>query len=314
MSMGSSFEDLLASYEPPTELDIVIPGQAEPKVKDAAHGGGSGGSTGAAGGAAGAGAGAAAGSATPEPAPQLPEGSDPDEDLAEVADEPDEGSSAETAQEPEAEQEPESLVEDAPTLHEPSGVSAPAKEPAPVVRELKHSGGSLSFEGSNAYLKQFPKSLIDMMRSILEVHGGAEFASKYSQSTLVTAFVVAAMGVNFEADADTMTAIAVFRDNDPKLTRIKTDTATLLEQNQILEKGMSKVYDLLGAVMATTTVLEMGQAYALAERTAHLDTDGVMPETIDVAQKRVVLTRDNIRKRVKTHIKDEAIRANRPLR
>lgn len=201
MSMGSSFEDLLASYEPPTEMDIVIPGQAEPKVKDAAHGGGSGGSSGAAGaagGAAGAGAGAAAGSATPEPAPQLPEGSDPDEDLAEVADEPDEGSSAETAQEPaqepEAEQEPESLVEDAPTLHEPSGVSAPSNEPAPVVRELKHSGGSLSFEGSNAYLKQFPKSLIDMMRSILEVHGGAEFASKYSQSTLVTAFVVAAMG------------------------------------------------------------------------------------------------------------------------
>lgn len=152
------------------------------------------------------------------------------------------------------------------------------------------------------------------MREILRPRLGEAFARDISQVSIVSAFVMAAMGTEIITDESTAHAVKAFRENNPKTDAIDKRTASLLEQQSRLEESMKKLATLMGEVADTTTILEMGQAYALAERTAFLDTEGVLPETIDVTQKRAVASRDNIRKRVKAQQREEKIRAGRPIR
>jgi hypothetical protein len=257
----------------------------------------------------------------------LPEGSDEDEAAAAAAAEEEQVAqelqrTQETAR-PEAEAATDNEAEDvgsdtdshpADPITEPvqpESVSVRQAAPYPVV---PRKGGGLSFEGESAYLKQFPRILIDQMREILKPHLGDVFARDLSQVSIVTAFVIASLGAEIATDESTTEAVKAFRANDPKTDAIEKRTAELLEQQGKIEASLKKVIERLGEVADTTAVLEMGQAYALAERTALLDTDGVLPETIDVTQKRAVASRDNIRKRVKTHQAEEKVRSGRPIR
>lgn len=306
----SSFEDLLGQYESPSEVDIVVPG----KVGAAGSKGGN---------APAATAPAPAGTPTdshpastaPEPEPQLPEGSDPDEKESAPEDEgPDpvqDSSPVETVEVNASDDEtldPDGS-DDEPVL--PESVPAATVSSHPVI---PRKGGGLSFEGESAYLKQFPRVMIDQMREILRPQLGEAFARDISQVSIVTAFAMATMGTEITTDEITDHAVQAFRANDPKTDAIEKRTAVLLEQQTKVEGVLKKVFEKLNEVADTSAVLEMGQAYALAERTAHLDTDGALPETIDVTQKRAVASRDNIRKRVKAQQRDEKIRAGRPIR
>lgn len=130
----------------------------------------------------------------------------------------------------------------------------------------------------------------------------------------MTAFVMAAMGTEITTDEITAHAVEAFKANNPRTDAIDKRTTVLLEQQSKAEDMLKKVIEKLGEVAETAAVLEMGQAYALAERTAQLDTSGALPETIDVTQKRAVASRDNIRKRVAALRRDEKIQAGRPIR
>ena len=313
--MGSSFDDLLGQYEAPTDYDIVLPGRV-------GAAGSKGGSNAAAAPAPVTSPGTPAdshpASTAPEPAPQLPEGSDDDDDV--VADEQAqaEQDTQEAARHVEAEatavdEDTYDVAEpdDAESSPGPNSASVPQAAAQPVI---PRKGGGLTFEGPSVNLKYFPRVLIEQMREMLKPHLGEDFARDLSQFSLVTAFAIAALGTELITDEYTAHAVKAFRANDPKADVIEKRTAALLEQQSRLEGSLKKIADKLGDVAETATVLEMGQAYALAERTALLDTDGVLPETIDVTQKRAVASRDNIRARVKKHQAEEKIRAGRPIR
>lgn len=302
----SAFDDLVGEYEQPSEVEIFLPAKVGPT--------GNKGGNNAAGNTApptDKSADSHAGAA-PEPAPQLPEGSDPD-DPTSVEEEGAAAVAAEEAETP-AEDSDEGFTDtdtDAPVLEPVQPDDASSQQTLPVI---PRKNGGLSFEGESAYLKQFPRVLIDQMRDILRPRLGEAFARDISQVSIVTAFVMAAMGTDIVTDESTAHAVKAFRENDPKTDAIDKRTVALLEQQRRLEESIKKLSVLMGEVADTTVVLEMGQAYALAERTALLDTDGVLPETIDVTQKRAVASRDNIRKRVKAQQREEKIRAGRPIR
>jgi hypothetical protein len=320
--MGSSFDDLLGQYEPPTDYDIVLPGKVGPAGN---KGGNNAASTPAAVTAPGTPADSHPAGTSQEPAPELPEGSDEDEVAAaaeeeQAAQQEQERQAQRAAEEAEAEttteEEAGNTTGTDPTSSDPDSVqpeSVPGLQAAPYP-VIPRKGGGLSFEGESAYLKQFPRILIDQMREILKPHLGDVFARDLSQVSIVTAFVIASLGAEIATDESTAEAVKAFRANDPKTDAIEKRTAALLEQQAKIEGSLKKISEKLGEVADTTAVLEMGQAYALAERTALLDTDGVLPETIDVTQKRAVASRDNIRKRVKTHQTEEKVRAGRPIR
>ena len=314
--MGSSFDDLLGQYEAPTDYDIVLPGRV-------GAAGNKGGSNAAAAPAPVTSPGTPADShpagTAPEPAPQLPEGSD-DNDAVTDEQSQVEQDPQKAAHRPEAEAAAADSDNDAEKVEEPDDAEFSTRpDSAPVQQAAAHpviprKGGGLSFEGPSVNLKYFPRVLIEQMREMLKPHLGEDFARDLSQFSLVTAFAIAALGTELTTDEYTAHAVKAFRANDPKADVIEKRTAALLEQQTRLEGSLKKIFDRLGDVAETATVLEMGQAYALAERTALLDTDGVLPETIDVTQKRAVASRDNIRARVKKHQAEEKIRSGRPIR
>jgi hypothetical protein len=317
--MGA-FDDLLSMGAPEPEVHIYLPGKVGTVDKggDAAQ---------AAASPAGKPSDSQASSTAPEPEPQLPEGSDPDDpdelDTAED-DAADAAAAAAAAREmfkldPEPAPEPDSYddpVEDltgsaVPASDGGEGDDIEADAAQPVI---PRKGGGLTFEGESAYLKQFPRVLIDQMRKILETQVNEEFARDISQVSIVTAFVMASMGSKITTDDVTSHAVQAFKAVDPRTDAIDKRTAALLEKQTKTEGMLTAVLGKLRDVTEATAVLEMGQAYALAERTAQLDTAGTVPENIDVTQKRVILARDNIRKRVKAQRQDEKIRAGRPIR
>lgn len=309
--MGA-FDELLSMGAPEPEVHIYLPGKVGTVDKggDAAQ---------AAASPAGKPADSQASSAAPEPEPQLPEGSDPDDPDTAEEDAADAAAAAAAAREmfkldpaPASEAEPEPEDED--FDEDPAEPDGPAPEPVAMRPMASRKVGVLSFEGEHSHLKHFPKALIEALRELLKGPLGDVPARELSQNSVVTAFVIAALGVEFSADDSTMDAVAAFKANDPRTQAIEQRTAVLLEQ-QITATGMLKaLLARVGEVTETAAVLEMGQAYALAERTAQLDTSATVPENIDVTQKRVVAARENIRKRVKTHRQDEKIRSGRPIR
>lgn len=292
----SSFEELLNSYEPPSEVEIFLPA----KLGEMDKGGSAAPDTASDQTRTADQSSAAAG---PEPEPQLPEGSDPDEpEEAEETEVDDPG--------PAVEQLPAEPVDESGANVAATGTAASALVPPVIPRK----GGGLSFEGESAYLKQFPRVLIDQMREILERQLGSAFARDISQVSIVTAFAMASIGADIATDEITAHAVRAFRASDPRADLIDERTAAIQEQavetQALLRRVLKKVED----VEETAAVLEMGQAYSMAERTAQLDTMGVLPETIDVAQKRVVAAKNNIRVKVAAHRRDERTRAGRPIR
>lgn len=321
MSGGGSFQDLLGEYEAPTDYDIVLPG----KVGEAAgnKGGANTPSSPAATTPAGTPAESHPAGTSQEPAPELPEGSDEDEASVAAASADEERVAEELQQAQETAQqeaEAETAVEETVGPDETDSEAEPVEIVlAPAVQDkpypvIPRKGGSLTFDSPSVNLKYFPRVLVEEMREILKPHLGEEFAKDLSQFSLVTAFVIAAMGADLTTDEYTAHAVRAFRANDPKADVIEKRTAALLEQQSKTEAMLKEIGDKLGAVADTSAVLEMGQAYALAERTALLDTTGVMPESIDVTQKRAVASRDNIRTRVKKLQSEEKVRNGRPIR
>lgn len=319
----SAFDELLAQYEAPSADDIVLPVRAgTPGGKADGSKDISGGNTPAGTGAASSAAPAGPAGTAPEPAPQLPEGSDDDEDkeAAEAGEEAAEEAGQEAARQRAAAEETPA-GEDAEPAGDDTAVTVPDPGPkaAPQAGEQQYpviprKGAGLTFEGESAYLKQFPRALIDQMREILKPSLGDAFARDLSQVSIVTAFVVAAMGVELTTDEHTARAVQAFRENDPRADLLEKRTESLLELQEKCLRVMKDMVLKTGQLIDTAAVLEMGQAYALAERTAVLKTDGVLPESIDVTQKRALASRDNIRKRVREQQKLEKERAGRPLR
>ncbi|MFJ2662618.1 hypothetical protein [Arthrobacter koreensis] len=301
----SSFDELLNQFEAPTVADIFIPGKVGALDK-----GGAAAPSGAA--ATGKPADSQGTPTGPEPEPELPEGSDPDEP---------EGDGEDQEEEPPTDDDME-----ADPLGDEIGFNdsnenggshehneaVPAQPAEPVV--IPRKGGGLTFEGQSVNIKYFPRVLVEEMREMLRPRLGEDFARDLSQFSLVTAFVIAAMGVDITTDDYTAHAVAAFRATDPRTDAIDKRTAVILEAQEKQAETLKKVMKRLGTMEDTLAVIEQGQAYALAERTAQLDTAGATPETIEVTQKRAIASRDNIRRKVGALRRDETIQAGRPIR
>lgn len=318
--MGA-FEDVLNEGLPEPEVHIYLPGKvgAVEKGGDATQAGAS---------QAGKPSDSQTSGTAPEPAPQLPEGSDPDdpdtaeddaEDVAAVAAAALAMFKPEPAPVATVDPEPVGAADEGDV--DPSGAESDEQVADDADTDGAHpviprKGGGLTFEGPSVNLKYFPRVLIEQMREVLRPRLGEEFARDLSQFSLVTAFVIAAMGVDLTTDEYTKEAVKAFRANDPRTDAIEKRTALMLEQQTRFEGMLKAVLARVGEVTETAAALEIGQAYALAERTAQLDsaTASALPENLDVTQKRVIATRDNIRKRVKAQRQDEKIRAGRPIR
>lgn len=316
------FDDLLRQGAPEPEVSIYLPG----KVGTVDKGGDA---TQAAAAPAGKPSDSQGSSTAPEPEPQLPEGSDPDDpdtadddaaDAAEAAAAAREMFKVEPAVEAvsaeagggQAGDGQDAPEDDDDTVHSADRADVGSKRRAVANRK----GSGLSFEGEHSHLKQFPKALIEILRDVLKPHLGDVATRELSQNTVVTAFVVASLGVDFSADDNTLDAVQAFKAADPRTDAIEKRTVSLLEQQTRFEKMMKALLARVGELAETSAVLEIGQAYALAERTAQLDSEtaSAPPEKLDVTQKRVIATRDNIRNRVKVQRQDEKIRDGRPIR
>lgn len=318
--MGA-FDDLLSKGAPEPEVHIYLPGKVGTVDKggDAAQ---------AAASQAGRPADSQTSATAPEPEPQLPEGSDPNDPGTAEDDAADAAAAAAAAREmfkleparevaPDVDPDPEDGLgaddADLPgTDSEQPGGDDPGQDTSLPV--IPRKGGGLTFEGESASLKQFPKVLIDEMRKVLGTQLNDAFARDISQVSIVTAFAMAVLGADVTVDETTGHAVRAFKASDPRTDAIEKRTAVLVEQQTRFEGMLKALLARVGEVTETAAVLEIGQAYALAERTAQLDTSGTVPENIDVTQKRVVAARDNIRRRVKTQRQEEKIRSGRPIR
>jgi len=301
----SGFDSILDEFKTATadDIHIYVPGVVG--GDKSAPAGNPGTSSANAGGSSAAHAGNA-----PEPAPELPEGSDPDDPAA--VDEPEEEDVTPVEPDPEPELSDTTTTEDFP---DPEPIQLGVDQtPSPEFPVIDRKNAALNFGGDSCTLRQFPKGLVETMRELLIPSLGKTFATDLSQNSVVVAFVIASLGTDLDTDANTAHAVKAFRETDPKTDLVDKRTRELLQQQVKVEAVLKTLTKHIGAMASTTSVLEMGQAYLLADRTAQIDSAGITPETIDITQKRVVAARDNVRTRVGKLDREETIRAGRPVR
>jgi hypothetical protein len=316
--MSSSFDLALESFRAPApeDLEIALPPRREPKAADPVaepelgqHGGSADGSS-----ASSEAHGDVATSSTPEPAPQRDEpddGEHTDSTESQIAararlvasedvESPEDVSEA--AEEPE---QPQPTVE---LLPEPA--PTPRKEPVNVravlastegsdPRAFKRLGFSAGEDVETLTVTRFPQPAIDKLRLLLAPSLGGDFAEQISSPALITAFLVATIGVDLELDENTAAAADAFRTSDARISGVEDrldQVASNVEQlANAMKMSLSRVADTGNLVEG----MEFALAYLIADRVAGLSTTDVNETNIDVAQKKVLTARESIRKRAK---------------
>lgn len=144
-------------------------------------------------------------------------------------------------------------------------------------------------------VKRFPQPLVDKLRILIAPKLGGEFAETISASALVSAFLVAQLGVDLDFDESTAAAVDAFRDEDQRVTVIE-DRIELALQNidqlaQATRLGLKRVSE----VGVTADSIDFAVAYLLTDRVAGLSTADVNESNVDVTQKKVLVARSQVR-------------------
>lgn len=154
-----------------------------------------------------------------------------------------------------------------------------------------------SHEGEDTVLKKFPKPLVERLREMLAGHVGREFADKCSTSALVTAFMVAKLGISYTTDANTTRAMHAFRELEPQLSVLENNTAEMYEGLQQLGAVVRAMGSRLREVGDSLEGVELSNAYLVMSRLVGLNTDTATERNLEVDQPRVLVAREQIRSR-----------------
>lgn len=148
--------------------------------------------------------------------------------------------------------------------------------------------------GDLSQVKGIPKAIIEKMRDMLAAvpEFGREKADDTSIPTIVNGYLVSQLNVVRDGFSDQVVEVAeAFSYYDPALSRMQAVVAQLDQQNQIMQRMFMNAKEQGAKVGA----IETGMAYLLAERTGQLDTSNVLPETMDMTQKKVMKARQRTR-------------------
>ncbi|MFF2053677.1 hypothetical protein ACFVU2_18890 [Leifsonia sp. NPDC058194] len=316
--MSSFMDQALDAYRAPTsdDLEIALPPRRESKAEPARtepgdpgqHGGaadGSQGSTDA------HNDDVASTAAEPEPQRDEPDdGEHTDSTEAQVAARAarQRAEAVEEAKEAPAEdappQDPEPALEVAP---EPVTVAAKHLDAKMVLattegtspRSFTRIGFSAGEGTPSLVLKRFPQPAIDKLRVLLAPSLGGEFAEQISAPALVTAFLVATIGVDLELDENTSAAADAFRTSDARIAGVEDRLDEVAENVAQLANAMKLSLNRIGETGNLVDNMEFAMAYLVADRVAGVTKPETTEVNVDVAQKKVLVARESIRKRAK---------------
>jgi hypothetical protein len=308
-----SFMDQLENHRMPTadDVEISLPPRREPKKQpevDSSEGslelGQHGGSADAAAASGGRGDVVAA---APEPTPQR--------------DEPDDGEHTDSTEEQVAararqvtEDDPDAQEAPGETVVEPDAAEEPAEAPAAFVedersvkevlagtpgsRPLTFNRASFSFgdDVPSVLLKRFPQPIVDRLRLLIAPSVGGEFAEMISAQALITAFLVASLGVELDLDENTAAAAGVFRTTDARMSGVEDKVEQVLDNVGQLAHAMKVSLSRIADTGNIVDGLEFSMAYLIADRVAKLTETNVNEANVDVTQKKVLVARERIRK------------------
>lgn len=146
---------------------------------------------------------------------------------------------------------------------------------------------------------RFPQALVDRLRLSLAPSVGGEFAEALSSGALITAFLIAKTGVELDVDANTRVAVDVFRQVDPRLLAVENKLDEVMSDVSQLANAMKLSLNRVSETANVVDGMEFSVAYLIADRVAGLTTTDIDETNVDVAQKKVLTARENIRKRAK---------------
>lgn len=255
-------------------------------------------------------------SAEPQEEPVVEEGPQDEEDLR-------------TA-EPEEDEEPVQEADEGPDPVEEEAQEAQASLEAPAARLTaprmpegaeplvwtKNLGfGYRDSKGAaGTYLRAFPAELVEVLREQLAPFG-PEFAKEASAPALVTAFVLARLGLTVpELDANTAQAVRAFALLSPELASLEQRVGDvgegLVEVLRALQ-GLRRDVDAVGEV---ARVVEMTNAYVLTDRYEQVAPPQATAKDVELRHPRVLATRSGLAKQARAQHKAEVLREGRPRR
>ncbi len=316
----SMFEQMLDKHTLPTseDLDMTFPVRREPKKDVAAptdalelgqHGGGGEGTPADAEGVVDV----AGGDSGPVPQRDEPDdGEHTDSTEAQVlaratAAAPEEaeevdaaGVTAEEApEEAAADPEPAEVEDEAPTSPQDPAADLLAIEGTDPKAFKRGVGFSYDKGVKDTTVTRFPQPIIDKLRLQLAASTSGAFAEAISAPALITAFLVANLGIEFNVDENTAAAIDGFRTTDPRLLGIEEKLELALASiDRVAATSRVAVARATTAANAAETV-EYATAYLVADRVAGLSTSDVNETNVDVTQPKALTVRDAIRSRSK---------------
>jgi hypothetical protein len=179
-------------------------------------------------------------------------------------------------------------------------------------REFQKTGFSAT--GSKTLtVTRFPLDLVNSLRLSVAAIVGGDFAEALSSTSLLTAFMIAKTGVDLDVDVNTAVAVDVFRQVDPRLLAVEDKLDETMANITQLAHAMNMGLERIGETGKIVDVIEFSQAYLIADRVANLTTADTNETNVDVTQKRVLVARENIRKRTKAQRLIEVQREGRRL-
>lgn len=245
--------------------------------------------------------------AEPEPEPPVEE-EVPDEDLQTT--EPEEDDSDPVAEE--AAEAQEALEQ--PTFRLTAPRLPEGAEPLVWKTNLGFGYDGIKEKKKSVYLRAFPVDLVNVLREQLAPFD-EEFAREASAPLLVTAFVLARLGLTLPGlDENTRQATRAFAQLSPELAsleqRVDDVGAGMVEVLRVLQ-GLRRDVDAVGEVART---VEMTNAYVLTDRYEQVAPPQATAKDVELRHPKVLSTRMNLAKQVRAQHKLEVQRQGSPKR
>ncbi|WP_311245446.1 MULTISPECIES: hypothetical protein [unclassified Microbacterium] len=201
-------------------------------------------------------------------------------------------------------EEPEPVRSTPLQLHEVTGSSP--------LEFKKLPGGA--FYGKDAKLttvKRIPAATVDRLRMLLADVTGGDFAAQISAPALMTAFIAAKAGMDFELDENTQAAMEAFRSTDQRVSAVEEKVDQVLQHIDQLAHATHQSLKRAAETGKTVDVLDFSMSYLIADRVAHLTTPDIDETNVNVTQKKVLSTRSRIREQSASQRKIEQERNER---
>lgn len=198
------------------------------------------------------------------------------------------------------------------------------KKPATEAKiDLPRTGFKINSSGAQPHVRNLPDVLVDRLREQLVQtlvrefnisHREADgFASRLSQGSLVTAFLMAALDVVVDVDAATKQASTIFRQQDSMLAAILTRLDGLESRGVTQHRNLEKITTRLKETQETSAVLEYGISYLLADRVENLSRGVNSAADLNLGQKGTLVARDKVRTETSHQLRREREREGRSV-